>query len=129
MTNFLTTFAAGCSTGGGFFGIPTWYKYLVEAGLMTTDSSGTCSLITLSTGQWPQVVVLVAMAVLDILLRVAGLVAVIFIVYGGIRYITSDGDPSATKKAQETLVGAVIGLIIAVVAAALVSFIGKALTR
>ncbi len=127
MLSIIDTLAAACSSSNSFFGIPTWYKYLVDAGLMTTDASGGCSLATLTTNQWPQVIVLVAMAILDILLRVAGLVAVIFIIYGGIKYITSEGDPGATKKAQETIIGAVIGLVIAVIAAAVVSFIGKAL--
>lgn len=126
MFSSFTNFAAACSTGS-FFGIPPWYKYLVEAGLMQTDSSGLCSLITLSTNQWPQVVVLVAMAILDMLLRVAGIAAVLFVMYGGFKYITSSGEPGETKKAQETIIGAVFGLVISVIAAAAVSFIGKAL--
>ena len=126
MLSSITNFAAACSTGS-FFGIPPWYKYLVEAGLMQTDSSGLCSLITLSTNQWPQVIVLIAMAILDMLLRLAGMAAVIYVMYGGFLYITKSSEPAETKKAQETIIGAFIGLVIAVVASAIVSFIGKTL--
>ena len=52
-----------------------------------------------------------------------GLVAVIFIVVGGINYMTSQGDPSKLKKAKDTILYAAIGLIIAVLAFAIVNFV------
>ena len=51
------------------------------------------------------------------------LVAVIFIVIGGINYMTSQGDPAKTKKAKDTILYAVIGLIVAVLAFAIVNFV------
>ncbi|MBQ6410223.1 hypothetical protein IJI18_03165 [Candidatus Saccharibacteria bacterium] len=51
------------------------------------------------------------------------LVAVIFIVVGGVNYMTSQGDPGKTKKAKDTILYAVIGLIIAVLAFAIVNFV------
>ncbi|MDO5480056.1 MAG: pilin [Candidatus Saccharibacteria bacterium] len=52
-----------------------------------------------------------------------GLVAVIFIVVGGVNYMTSQGDPGKTKKAKDTILYASIGLIIAVLAFAIVNFV------
>lgn len=43
---------------------------------------------------------------------VCGLVAVIFIVIGGINFITSEGDGNKIKKAKDTVLYAMIGLII-----------------
>ena len=51
------------------------------------------------------------------------LVAVIFIVVGGVNYMTSQGDPGKTKKAKDTILYAAIGLIIAVLAFAIVNFV------
>jgi hypothetical protein len=59
------------------------------------------------------------------LLRIAGFVAIGFIIYGGILYVTSQGSPEQTGKAQNTIINALTGLVIASVAVALISFIGS----
>lgn len=51
----------------------------------------------------------------------AGIIAVIMIVVGGIYYTTSNGDPNKVTKAKNTIMYAVIGLVIAIVAAAIVN--------
>ena len=51
------------------------------------------------------------------------IVSVIFIVVGGINYITSAGDAGKLKKAKDTILYAVIGLVIAVLAFAIVNFV------
>ncbi|HSX32550.1 MAG TPA: hypothetical protein VLF43_04755 [Candidatus Saccharimonadales bacterium] len=67
---------------------------------------------------------LVALGILDILLRVAGLIAVIFIVYAGFEYITAQGEADKAKKALGTIINACVGLGITIVAAAAVAFVG-----
>ena len=59
----------------------------------------------------------------NIVLFVAGALAVIMIIYGGIRYITAHGDEKQVKVAKDTIVYSVVGLIIAIIAYALVTFI------
>jgi len=61
--------------------------------------------------------------VVDILLYVLGAIAVIMIVIGGIRYATSNGESSQISSAKNTILYAVIGLIIAVMAYAIVNFV------
>ena len=51
------------------------------------------------------------------------LVAVIFIVVGGVNYMTSAGDAGKIQKAKNTILYAVIGLIICVLAFAIVNFV------
>lgn len=53
----------------------------------------------------------------------AGIVAVLAIIIGGIRYVTSNGDASGVKSAKDTVLYAVIGLIVVIMAAAITSFI------
>lgn len=103
------------TTHFAFLGFPTWYEYLDHPG-----------------GQ-PQIhglgdIWLIVAAIIEILLRVAAIVAVIFIIYGGFSYTTSQGDPEGTGRAKSTLVNALIGLAVAVMAAAIVSFIAKSIT-
>lgn len=54
---------------------------------------------------------------------VAGIVAVVFIVKGGIEYVISRGDPSKVQKATRALIYAVVGLVIVLLAAAVTTFI------
>jgi hypothetical protein len=54
---------------------------------------------------------------------VAGVAAVIIIVIAGFRYVTSAGDPQAASGARLALIGAIIGLIIIVVAQSVIVFV------
>ena len=98
-----------------FLGFPTWYEYL--------HMSGGQPQIQKLTDIW-----LIVAAIIEILLRIAALVAVAFIIYGGFSYTTSQGDPDSTSKAKKTLVNALIGLAVAVTAAVTVSFIAKSIS-
>lgn len=57
-------------------------------------------------------------------LMFAGAVALFMIVYAGIRYITSRGDPKAVEGARNTLTWAIIGLIIILVSFTIINFVG-----
>ena len=52
----------------------------------------------------------------------AAIIAVIVIVVGGIQYVTSNGNPSAVQKAKQTIMYAAIGLVISLMAVAIVNF-------
>ena len=54
---------------------------------------------------------------------IAGAVALIFVVYGGIAYTTSAGDPSKLQKAKSTIIYALIGLAIVGLAEAITAFV------
>lgn len=106
--------AAQCQAGGTFFGLPTWYKYL------QCDANGDIMLSGAGAGAVP---VLILLAVFEMLLILAGMVAVGFIIYGGLKYIVSQGDSSKISAAKTTVLNALIGLVIAVIASQVVSFI------
>lgn len=54
---------------------------------------------------------------------VAGLVAVIYIIYGGIKYLTSQGDPAKARSASQTILYAVVGLVVVLMAAAITALV------
>ena len=61
----------------------------------------------------------------DVFLTAAGLIAVIFLVLGGIRYITSTGDSSRIKAAKDTILYAIIGLIVVILAFPIAGYVIK----
>jgi hypothetical protein len=61
--------------------------------------------------------------VANILLFVLGAIAVIMIIIGGIRYVTSNGEQQQVTAAKNTILYAVIGLILALAAYAIVNFV------
>lgn len=106
-----------------FFGLKPWYQYL--------KTDGDCNVVDFqilyrdANGAGRSDVLLVGLALIDDMLRIAGFVAIGFIIYGGIVYLTSQGSPDATGKAQSTIQNALIGLVVCILAIALVTFLGS----
>lgn len=61
--------------------------------------------------------------VTNVLLFIIGAVSVIMLIIGGIRYTVSAGDSSAVTAAKNTIMYAVIGIIVAILAFAVVNFV------
>ncbi len=64
-----------------------------------------------------------ASTVVNILSVVVGIVAVIMIIYGGFRYISSGGESGSVQSAKNTLLFAVVGLVIVALAQVLVHWV------
>lgn len=58
------------------------------------------------------------------LIAIVGGLAIIFLIIGGIRYILARGDEKSTKSARDQITAALIGLVIALLAVALVTIVG-----
>jgi Type IV secretion system pilin len=125
LTNLIShpVFATSCEASSkvsSFLSFPTWYKYLPSA---VDPNTGLCS---------PQLgsindVWLIVAAVIEILLRVAALMAVGLIIYGGISLMLSQGDPQQTNNGRNTIISAVVGLIICIFASIIIAFIAGSL--
>jgi hypothetical protein len=61
--------------------------------------------------------------ILTTLTYVIGAISVLMIIIGGIRYVTSNGDQNQITSAKNTILYAVIGLVVAILAYAIVSFV------
>lgn len=59
----------------------------------------------------------------NVLLFIIGAISVIMLIIGGIRYVVSGGDSSAVTSAKNTILYAVVGIIVALLAYALVNFV------
>lgn len=62
------------------------------------------------------------LGITNALMFILGAAAVIVIVIGGIMYVVSTGDPGKAKTAKDTILYAVIGLVVALLAGAIVNF-------
>ena len=60
--------------------------------------------------------------ILNAIITVSGMVAVIFVLIGGVNYMTSSGDSGKLEKAKKTILYACIGLAISVLSFAIVNF-------
>jgi hypothetical protein len=67
--------------------------------------------------------------VINILSIVAGMAAVIMIVIGGFRYVVSAGDSGGVSAAKNTIIYAIVGLVVIAMAQAIVRFVIVRLTK
>jgi hypothetical protein len=61
--------------------------------------------------------------VTNVMLFLIGAISVVMLIYGGIRYTISQGDSTAVTNAKNTIMYAVIGIVIAILAFAIVNFV------
>lgn len=85
-----------------------------------SDNPGQCNLVTtktpLTTSIW---------SVIGVALGVLGGIAVIVIVIAGLMYVTSSGDSSKVSAAKTTILYAIVGVVVAVSAAGIITFISS----
>jgi hypothetical protein len=62
-------------------------------------------------------------SILNVAYGAAGIVCVIVIIYGGFIYTTSDGNATNVKRGKDAILGAVIGIIVVIMAFAITQFI------
>lgn len=117
-TAALPAYAAGsCGKGAGGLPIPTWYKYVpLDGNCEVPDDLG------------GKLVVLVMMGIFDIILFIAGFVAVVMVIWGGYKFLVSTGEPQKIAAARTTIINALVGLAITIIASQMVGFIAGRLT-
>ena len=59
----------------------------------------------------------------NVLLFLIGAVSVIMLIYGGIRYTVSGGDSNSVTAAKNTILYAIVGIVVALLAFAVVNFV------
>lgn len=110
-------FFAATTCKHSFFFLPTWWEYLPE------PQPPNCDI----TFNFPDDLLAVALAIIDMLMRVAGLVAIVSIIIAGVGYIIAAGQVEKTVSARKRIYNALIGLAIVAIASGLVAFIGNSL--
>lgn len=113
--------AASCGRGN-ILGFRPWYDGLVDGNCnirspqADTDGDGLRRFV------W-RIIINIA----DTILKLAAYVSVGVIIYGGFVYLTSAGIPDKAIKGRKTIIGAVVGLVVALSAVGLVNLVGGGL--
>lgn len=111
-----THFAASCGGGvAAFLSLKPWDACL------TKDANGAPQLTKLS-DVW-----LILLPLLEDAIKIAGYTAAGFVIWGGIKYIKSQGDPGQFNEARQVIYNALFGLLLAMISVAIVNFIAGAL--
>ncbi len=100
---------------------PTTYKTIY--GKSYADCSQASSLVSDPDGCSGGDVNEMIQRIINLVIFIIGMVAVVMIILGGVNYATSQGDPGKVKKAKDTILYGIIGLVVAILAFALVNFI------
>ena len=102
-------------------------SYVQFYGKTSADCAQAASLVTdpeaCNSNDLNSIITLIINAIIFII----GIVAVVMIILGGISYATSQGDPGKVKKGKDTILYGIIGLIVALLAFAIVNFVLGAL--
>ena len=98
-----TTALLAPATAGAqsFLGFPAWNRGLPENPKSGDDLTGMVGVVGLNIG--------------ETILRATAIVAVLFIIFGGFRFITANGNPSAVASAVKMIMNACIGFVGAMV--------------
>ncbi len=56
---------------------------------------------------------------------VVGSLAVLFFMYGGLQYVTANGDAGQITRAKNTIMYAAVGIVVTLIAASIVAFVGN----
>lgn len=120
--NSNTALAAGCASEGvQLFRIPAWYRGLVNEGTCEIkkvgpkDSGGEVEV--------EQFIWTIIGNVFDGIVRIIGVVATGYIIWAGFQYMIAAGDTGKMANAKTTIINAVTGLIIALIASGVVQLI------
>jgi hypothetical protein len=87
---------------------------IVGDGASAACSGGTCGVGSVGS---------LFKSISTILLYLIGAISIVMIIVGGLRYVLSAGDSKNTAAAKDTILYAVIGLVIALSAGAIIKFV------
>ncbi len=114
-----------CENTPFILGMRPWFYGLVK------DENGTCTIKNpneLDSGGTSGIQKFIMTIVLNIIYDlsvIAGILTVIMIIYGAYQFIMAGGDVGKTMKAKKTLTNAIVGLIIAIMAWGVITYISN----
>lgn len=137
MTNILTKLklTAAVLIAGLIISAPVLAYQNVGAQIPEESKSAACSGITGASdvscepAQSERTVRSLLSTAINLLSWVVGIVAIIMIIIGGFKFVTSNGDANAVTSARNTIIYALVGVVIVVFAQLLVRFVLKESTE
>lgn len=121
----IATTASPCDNNR-FLTMPPWYRGVASGSNCDIDLNNLRGDDRLG-GSIGTFLVIVGLNIVEILMHIAAYTAAAFIIVGGFKYMTSMGSADGNVKGRKTIMNAVIGLIISMIAITVVSYIVNAL--
>lgn len=121
----LKLFLAGLLLGGtlAFAGAPPAHAALFDSAKGDACEGATLGVSSDCTNGAAGTLTSKIKAIINLFSIIIGIVAVIMIIVAGFRYITSGGDSGNVTNAKNTLLYAVVGLVVAALAQVIVKFV------
>ncbi len=113
-------------------GVVTTVALFVSVTLMSTLPASALSLLDVMNGQYrgdgqpadlfdgPQALIPRA---INLMLFIVGILAIFMLIWGGIRYVISGGNQEKVKDAKNTILYAIIGLVVAILGYAVINWV------
>ena len=117
----LSTPAMAACSDAGVLGITPWYRGLQK------EVQGSCQIKSPANGEVGKFVTTIVLNVLQAGFTIAAYVAIFFIIKGGFLYIVSAGSSQGMEDGKKTITNAVIGLVIVLLAVAIINTIASIL--
>jgi len=107
--------AGGCADT--FMTFPAWYKGLQDGdcNFQPKQSDGTTDL--------KATIIIIVLNVANIILQLVGYAAAVMLIIGGFKYMTAQGESDKMAGAKKTITNSIIGLIISIMAVAIVNLV------
>ncbi|MBR3134946.1 hypothetical protein IKG54_00030 [Candidatus Saccharibacteria bacterium] len=118
-----STSGGGCGDTSAFFSLRPWYYGQTE------EINGKCEIKKPDSGDLPKFVWSIVLNILYDVMIMVGYVAIVMIAWGGYLYMFSRGLPDRAERGKKTLIAAVAGLAIAMLASVIMNTIVSILTN
>ena len=120
---FMYAPATNAACGDRLLTMPPWYRGLVDGDCNVGVEHIQTSRSTQQGGKLAVFIQVLALNIVEILMHIVAYVSVAFVIIGGFKYITSAGSPDANAKGRQTIMNALIGLVISIASIGIVNFI------
>lgn len=107
--------AAACTDQSSILTFPNWYRGVYQNVADATTGEVECQLFPTNDTNEINGIWVIVTNIVEIVIQIVGYAAVGFIIYGGFKYITSQGEASGITQAKDTITRAVVGLVISIV--------------
>ena len=113
----------GCGNSSAFFSLRPWYYGLTET------INGKCEVKKPDGNGLPKFVWSIVLNILYDVMTMVGYIAIVMIAWGGYLYMFSRGMPDRAERGKKTLIAAIAGLAVAMLASVIMNTVVSILTN
>lgn len=105
---------------------PAWYKGMQAADCSFSPLGDDGKVSNGGTVNFQKTAIAITLNIVNIILQLVGYASVAFLIFGGFKYMTSQGESSEIVGAKKTIMNAIIGLVISLMSVAIINLVAGA---